>query len=96
MKTAPVRSCDVRAERRETMSTAKPKLRDRLRPLLLGAASLFDLSGMFTYREAQRYLPPADDWKAVGGYFGDAGRMVRDAMNGAGSSGRKDDEVSRD
>jgi hypothetical protein len=58
-------------------------LRDRLRPYLLGAASLFDLSGAFTYREAQRTLPPADDWKAVGEYFGEAGRLIREAMDDA-------------
>jgi hypothetical protein len=60
------------------------RLRDRLRPLLLGAASLFDLSGALTYREARRVIPPADDWKAVGGYFGEAGRLLREAMNDAG------------
>jgi hypothetical protein len=64
------------------MTTArKPRLRDRLRPYLLGAASLFDLSGSLTYREARRALPPADDWEAVGGYFGEAGRLISEAMN---------------
>jgi hypothetical protein len=65
--------------------TARPRLRDRLRPYLLGAASLFDLSGALAYREARRALPPADDWKAVGGYFGDAGRLLREAMNDTGT-----------
>jgi hypothetical protein len=62
----------------------KPRLRDRLRPYLLGAASLFGLSGSLTRREARRALPPADDWKAVGEYFGDAGRLIRRAMDSGG------------
>jgi hypothetical protein len=61
----------------------KARLRDRLRPYLLGAASLFDLSGALTYREARKALPPAGDWKTVGGYFGDAGRLIREAMDDA-------------
>jgi hypothetical protein len=61
----------------------KPRLRDRLRPYLLGAASLFDLSGALTYREARKAMPPADDWKAVGEYFGEAGRLIREAMDDA-------------
>lgn len=65
------------------------RLRDRLRPYLLGAASLFDLSGILTYREARRALPPADDRKAVGGYFGEAGRLLREAMSDAGISEEK-------
>lgn len=60
------------------------RLRDRLRPYLLGAASLFDLSGALTYREARRAVPTADDRKAVGGYFGEAGRLIREAMDDAG------------
>jgi hypothetical protein len=66
------------------MAIRKPRLRDHLRPFLLGAASLFDLSGVLTYREARRALPPADPWKAVGGYFGEAGRLIREAMDDAG------------
>jgi hypothetical protein len=61
----------------------KPRLRDRLRPYFLGAASLFDLSGALTYREARKAMPPADDRKAVGEYFGEAGRLIREAMDGA-------------
>lgn len=61
----------------------KPRLRDRLRPYLLGAASIFDLSGGLTYRETRRAMPPADDWKAVGEYFGEAGRLIREAMGDA-------------
>jgi hypothetical protein len=52
-------------------------------PSSSGAASLFDLSGTLTCREARKALPPADDWKAVGGYFGEAGRLLRDAVNDA-------------
>jgi hypothetical protein len=63
--------------------TGKTRVRDRLRPYLLGAASLFDLSGALTYREARRALPPADDWKAVGEYFREAGRLIREAMDDA-------------
>lgn len=66
------------------MTTGKPRLRDRLRPRLPGAASLFDLSGALTYREARKAVPPADDWKAVGEYFGEAGRLIREAMGDAG------------
>lgn len=56
------------------------KLRDRLRPYLLGAASLFDLSGSLTYAEARRAMPPAGDWQAVGDAFRAAGRDLREAM----------------
>jgi hypothetical protein len=70
------------------MTTAKPRLRDRLRPFLLGAASLLDLSGAFTYREARKALPPADDWKTAGEYFGDAGRLIREAMEPEGGEKR--------
>jgi hypothetical protein len=66
------------------MTAALKRLRDRLRPYLLGAASLFDLSGSPTYREARRALPPADDRKAVGDHFAEAGRLLREAMNDAG------------
>jgi hypothetical protein len=62
-------------------ATRKPRLRDRLRPYLLGTASLFDLSGALTYREARRALPPAGDRKAVGDHFREAGRLLREAMN---------------
>jgi hypothetical protein len=62
----------------------KPRLRDRIRPYILGAASLFDLSGSLTYREARRAVPPAGDVKRVGEYFGEAGRLIREAMNDAG------------
>jgi hypothetical protein len=67
-------------------ATRRQRLRDRLRPYLLGAASLFDLSGALTCRKAREALPPAGDWKAVGGYFGDAGRLIREAMDDAGTS----------
>jgi hypothetical protein len=67
-------------------ATRSQRLRDRLHPFLLGAASLFDLSGALTCREAREALPPADDWKAVGGYFGEAGRLLREAMGDAGIS----------
>lgn len=70
-------------------ATRKPRLRDRLRPYLLGAASLFDLSGVLTYREARRTLPPADPWNAVGGYFGEAGRLIREAMDSEGEEKRE-------
>lgn len=72
--------------------TSKPSFRDRLRPYLLGAASLFDLSGSLTYQEARRAIPAADDWKAVGGYFGEAGRLIREAMPVAGTT---DDEEEK-
>lgn len=54
------------------------RLRDRLRPYLLGAASLFDLSGALTYLAAREALPPADDWKAVGDHFREAGLVLRE------------------
>lgn len=72
------------------MTIRRPRLRDRLRPYLLGAASLFDLSGALTYREARKAMPPADDWKAVGDAFHEAGQAIREAMNDAGV--RKDGE----
>lgn len=68
------------------MTTATPRLRDRLRPYLLGAASLFDLSGALSYNEARRALPDPDSWKTVGECFGEAGRLIREAMNDAGIS----------
>lgn len=57
-----------------------PSLRDRLRWYLLGAASLFDFTGVLTYRAAREAVPVADDWKAVGDYFASAGRDLREAM----------------
>lgn len=56
------------------------KFRDRLRHYLLGAASLFDLSGIVTYRAMREAMPPADDRQAIRGYFEDAGRLISEAM----------------
>lgn len=58
--------------------------RERLRPSLIGAASLFDISGQVTYRAMRDALPPADDWQAVGGYFEEAGRLIGDVMGRGG------------
>jgi len=63
-----------------TAMARNQRLRDRLRPYLLGAASLFDLSGAFTYREARQAMPDPDPWKAVGQHFTEAGRLLREAM----------------
>lgn len=68
----------------------RKSLRDRLRPYLLGAASLFDLSGALTYRAARDAMPPADDWEAVGGHFREAGRALREAMGNPVEPGRED------
>jgi hypothetical protein len=60
----------------------RKSLRDRIRPYFLGAASIFDLSGMLAYRAAREAMPPADDWKAVGDHFREAGRLLRETMPG--------------
>lgn len=74
----------------------RERLRDRLRPFLLGAASLFDLSGSLTYRAAREAMPPADDWKAVGSYFDEAGRLIRDAMRQAQNEFTRDNAARED
>jgi hypothetical protein len=56
------------------------KLRDRLRPFLPGAASLFDPAGQVTYRAMRDALPDPDDTRAIRGHFEDAGKLISDAM----------------
>ena len=65
-------------------------LRGRLRPFLFGAASLFDISEALAYREMRRALPSAVGRKAVGGCFGEAGRLLREAMEPEGEDERGD------
>ena len=48
------------------------RFRDRLRQYLHGAASLFDPTGIVTYRATREAMPPADDRAAIKSYFDEA------------------------
>lgn len=74
-----------------TSEVKMPGHSGRFRAFLAGAASLIDFTGAETSRAMRESLPPADDWRAVGEFFACAGRLVKDAMPGAGMPAIRDE-----